>query len=114
MNSSSSKIISTIVGVVVIVLIVVGLVWLSNNQGFMSVDDSVNNTQEPSPEEVAAILEELAKPQLDSEGKPIPPPTAAQTEVILKGLAESSTQTSSSEDLTQAEIDEIIKQLQAN
>ncbi len=114
MNSSSSKIISTIIGVVVIVLIVVGLVWLSNSQNTAG-DGSRNSGQDLSPEEVSQILKELSKPPVGADGKPVPPPTAAETKAILEQLSQPSAQASgsaSAKEPTPAEIEEMLKQLQ--
>lgn len=112
MNSSSNKVISTIIGVVVIVLIVVGLVWLSNQQNLAG-NGSNTSGQNLSPEEVASILKELSKPAVGADGKPVPPPSPAETKAILKQLAQpSASATATTKTPTPAEVQAILKQLQ--
>lgn len=112
MNSSSNKVISTIIGIVVIVLIVVGLVWLSNQKNLAG--NGSTSGQNLSSEEVASILKELSKPAVGADGKPVPPPSPAETKAILKELAKPTTgDSASAKEPTPAEVQEILKKLQA-
>lgn len=109
MEQSHNKLISMIIGIVVVALIVVALVWLSDRGALGTNIDGVDG-QNLSEEEVAAILEELSQPATGADGKPLTAPTSAETAAIMAELATPTTNTAP----TQAEIDATLKALQAN
>jgi hypothetical protein len=93
----SKQLVSMLVGILIVVVIVIGLVWLSNGaktgNWFKSSGSNTANSG-PTPEETARILQELSKPVVDANGKVVPPPTPEETSKILKELSKPPTNSS--------------------
>ncbi len=105
-SSKNSGLISVTIGIIIVVVVVVGLIWLSDNGQWLG--DRTNSSATPTEAEIVNILAELQKPTLGPDGKPLPPPTEAEIAAMLKELeADDDTPPP-----TEAEVQAMLKELE--